>query len=262
MWQCRPTRLTLDERARPFDGSHRVAVAEVEAELRVVLAGGDELVGVGVHAGRDPQQHVGHRTDAFGAQRVEPIELVERVDDDVAHPPRDRLPQLGDALVVAVHHTGAGGHSGGEHHVQLATGRDVEPHPLVVGEPGHRLAQERLRGVDRPLRAERRDGLATPVADVLLVVHEQRRAEFGGEVADRAPADRQANRRRRPPRCRAATGSRSRSRCAVTSASGRVDAEQAEAVLERAGRDVAEREAAGADRLVGLAAPGSARRTP
>jgi hypothetical protein len=34
-----------------IDGSQRVAVGEVEPELRVVLAGGDELVGVGVHPG-------------------------------------------------------------------------------------------------------------------------------------------------------------------------------------------------------------------
>ena len=47
---------TADDRRARSTARSGVAVAEVEAELRVVLAGGDELVGVGVHAGRDPQQ--------------------------------------------------------------------------------------------------------------------------------------------------------------------------------------------------------------
>ena len=69
---------------RPLDRPLGVAVGEVEPELRVVLTGGDELVRVGVHAGRDPQQHVGRIAGAVGDERVEPVHLVERVDDDVA----------------------------------------------------------------------------------------------------------------------------------------------------------------------------------
>ena len=88
----------LDRRrpACPVDRSHRVAVAEVEAELRVVLSGGDELVGVGVHARRDAQQDLRRRADAVAGERVEAVELVEGVDDDVAHAGLDRHPQLGD----------------------------------------------------------------------------------------------------------------------------------------------------------------------
>ena len=83
MWQCTPTRSTLDDRRMPVDGTCGVAVAEVEAELGVVLAGGDELVGVGVHAGRDARRAPRNR-QALGVQRVEAVELVEAVDDDAA----------------------------------------------------------------------------------------------------------------------------------------------------------------------------------
>ena len=61
-----------------------VAVGQVEAELRVVLSGGDVLVGVGVDAGRDAQQHVGNGRRSASCS-VEAIELVEAVDDDVPH---------------------------------------------------------------------------------------------------------------------------------------------------------------------------------
>ena len=87
---------------RPVDRPQRVAVAEVEPELRIVLAGGDELVGVGVDARRDAQEDLRRGPDAVGGERVEAVELVEGVDDDVAHAGLDRHPQLGDRLVVAV----------------------------------------------------------------------------------------------------------------------------------------------------------------
>ena len=141
---------------RPLDGPLGIAVAEVEPELRIVLTGGDELVGVGVDPGRDPQQNVGRGSDPFLVEHVEAIELVEGVDDDVTHTRRDRFTQLVAALVVAVHHARRSGHAGGQRHVQLTAGRDVEQHPLLVREPCHRPAQERLRRVDGALVAERR----------------------------------------------------------------------------------------------------------
>ena len=173
------------------DGRRGVAVGQVEAELRVVLTGGDVLVGVGVHARRDAQQHVRRRTGAGGVQGVEAVELVEAVDDDVAHAGLDRRAQLVDALVVAVQRARVGGHAGRERDVQLAAAGDVEEHPLLVRQPGHRPAQERLRRVDRPAGAERVDRLAAAGAEVRLVVDEHRRAVLGGQLVDAAPADHQ-----------------------------------------------------------------------
>ena len=73
--------------------------------------------------------------------------------------------------------------------VEFPAGRHVEQQPLVVGESGHRPAEEGLGRVDHPLVAERGDGLSATVAEMRFVVHEQRRAELGGEVGDRAAAD-------------------------------------------------------------------------
>ena len=84
-----------------------------------------------------------------------------------------------------------GGHAGRQRDVQLAAGGDVEQQPLLVGEPGHRPAQERLGGVHDTAAAERRDRLAAAGAQVRLVVDEQRRAELVGEVGERATADAQ-----------------------------------------------------------------------
>ena len=98
----------------------------------------------GVMRGQDVR-----RRQTLGVQRVEPIELVEAVDHDVAHAGRDRHAQLVDALVVAVHHGARRRHAGCQGDVQLAAAGHVEQHALVVGQAGHRPAEERLRGVHR-----------------------------------------------------------------------------------------------------------------
>jgi hypothetical protein len=72
--------------------------------------------------------------------------------------------------------------------VQLAAGRHVEVHPLLVDQPGHGEAQERLGGVGHPV-AEGRHRLAAPGTEVVLVVDEERRAKGRRQVGDRAPAD-------------------------------------------------------------------------
>ncbi len=172
-----------------IDRTECVAVREVEAELRVVLAGRDELVGVRVHAGGDPQHHAWGRADTRGGQHVEAIEFVEGVDHDVADLGFDRLAEFVAGLVVAVERACAGGHAGRHRHVQFATGGDVEQQTLVVGEAGHRPAQERLGGVDHPLGPERRDRLSAPSSQMGFVVDEQRRAVVLGQRLDRHAAD-------------------------------------------------------------------------
>ena len=74
--------------------------------------------------------------------------------------------------------------------MQLAAGRHVDVHALLVGERGHGLAEEGLRRVGHAV-AEGVDRLAAPGPQVLLVVDEHRRAALGGDVEQVDPADRQ-----------------------------------------------------------------------
>ena len=128
------------------DGPFGVADGEPEAELRVVLPGPDELVGVGLDAGRDPQQHAGHGM-ARSHQRLDAVDLVEGVDDDPTDAVVEGAAQLVGALVVAVQHEALGGDARGSGDVVLAAGRHVEVAALLRGEAGHGHAEERLGGV-------------------------------------------------------------------------------------------------------------------
>ena len=143
-------------------------------------------------------------------QRVETIELVERVDDGAPDPAVRAMRSSSDALVVAVEHEPLGRKAGSQGDVQLAAGRDVEAQPFLVDEPHHRSAQERLRRVDREVGSERRDGLTTARPQVLLVVDEQRSAVLGREVEEVDATDRQPTRARRRSQCRARGGAGSR----------------------------------------------------
>ncbi len=82
----------------------------------------------------------------------------------------------------------SGGDAGRERHVELATGRDVEVHALLVGQAGHGAAQEGLGGVGDAV-APGRDRLPAGVAQVLLVVDEERGAELLDELQEVDAAD-------------------------------------------------------------------------
>ena len=87
-------------------------------------------------------------------------------------------------LVVAVQDRGARrGTPADERDVELAAGRDVEVHTLLVGEPGHGPAQEGLRGVGDTV-APGRHRLPAGVAQMVLVVDEERRAELLGQLEE------------------------------------------------------------------------------
>jgi hypothetical protein len=171
----------------PGDGVGGVPRGDAEAELRVDLAGAHELVGVGLDPRGRPHEDLGD-DPVLGVQRGEAVELVEAVDHDPADPGLAGGPQLGGGLVAAVEDEPLRRDSGREGDVQLATGGDIEVHPLLVGQLGHREAQERLRGVGHAV-AEGIDGLPAPSPQVGLVVDEQGRAEPLGQLDQVAPAD-------------------------------------------------------------------------
>ena len=163
-----------------------------EAELGVVMAGGHVLMGLGLDPGGDPEQHLGGGAaggaQAGGGQGVEPVELVETVDHDAAHPGLDGLAQLIDRLVVAVEHQPVGGDPSAETDMELSPAGHVDTETLLVGQAGHGPAEEGLGGVDGA-RAEGGIGLGTTGPKVVLVVDEEGGAELVGQVEGVAAPD-------------------------------------------------------------------------
>ena len=169
-----------------------LTLVQAKAELGVGLAGLDGRVGGRPHAGRDAHQDVLHDPAPAGGG-VERLDLGERVDHDVADAVVERERELGGGLVVAVKvDVGArkAGRAGGG---KLAAGGDVEGQPLLRHELDHGPAREGLARIDDAelarARGEGRDVGAALVAQRLLVVDEQRRAERVGERDHVAAAD-------------------------------------------------------------------------
>ena len=141
--------------------------------------------------GRDPDEDLGpvrSRRDGL-EQAAEAVDLVEGVDDDAADAPLAGPSASSSVdLLLPCRTSRSGGHAGRERDVELATGGDVEVHALLVGQPGHGPAQEGLGGVGDAV-APGRDRLAAGVAQVVLVVDEERRAELLGQLEQVDAAD-------------------------------------------------------------------------
>ena len=120
-------------------------------------------------------------------------DLLERVDDEVPDTGVEPVLDLGDRLVVAVEVDALGGKASGAGRGQLAAGGDVQREVLLGHQLAHRPAAEGLARVDDLVevgaRPEGRVIGAALVAQRLLVVDEQRRAELVRQVHDVAAAD-------------------------------------------------------------------------
>ena len=127
------------------------------------------------------------------AARLEPLDLLERVDDEVADAGVEAGLDLGRRLVVAVEVDALRREAGGAGGGQLAAGGDVQREVLLRDQLRHRAAAERLARVhdlvEVGARAEGGVVGAALVAQRLLVVDEQRRAELARQVDDVAAAD-------------------------------------------------------------------------
>ncbi len=164
------------------------AGGEREAELLVLVAGGDELVGVDVHAGLDADEDVLGHTEVGGDLR-EASDLLDGVDDDELHTGADGHGEEGLGLVVAVHGDALGRETGGQCDLQLALAGDVEGQALVGDPAGDGDGQEGLRGVVDVLAATECGGeTAAASPEVRLVHDEDRGAVLGDELGDRDTA--------------------------------------------------------------------------
>ena len=193
-----PGEVELVVRDDARDRGERDAVVEPEAELGVLGAGLDELVGVRFDTGCDP--HVeGRRHPDRRREPGDAIELGGRVDDDPTDACVECAPQLGVGLVVAVENDAIRREPGVQRDEQLAARGDVEAETLLRNEASHRDAQERLARV-RGARAERRRVIAAPRPQLGFVVHVERRPEAFGQFDQIDAGERHAairiNRRR------------------------------------------------------------------
>jgi hypothetical protein len=178
------------EPRRLLHPAHRlegVARGDREAELLVLVGGGDVLVGVRLDPGRHPHHDRGRRTQLRG-DRGEPLDLLEGVDDDPTHALADGALEVGCGLVVAVVADPGRVEAGAQRDRQLARRAHVEAEPLLGDPARDRRAQERLAGVVHVVVAERLLERAGARTEVRLVEDVGRRAVLGDEVAKVHPA--------------------------------------------------------------------------
>ena len=175
-------------RARCTPRRRQSCVGESEPELLVLVRCGKEVVGFGVDTAIDTNEHGLHDAGSF-RDGSETLDLLEAVDDDRADTDSDRLLELGDTLVVAVHpdpgRVGTCCHGDGE----FTTAGDVDSE-AGIGDPAHHLcAQERLPGVIDPRRypvtrrsgRERLTSTQCMSAHLALVQYIERRAVVPGK---------------------------------------------------------------------------------
>ena len=183
------------------------ASVEREAELLVLVRGREEVVGLGVHAAVDAQQH-GLRARRARSTIARAARSRSRLSMTIEPMPTVDGPlELGDALVVAVEAEARGVGARGEGDGELAAGADVDGEALLghpaddlgaTGTPCRRSRRAPARRAARP-RPEGVEGARRVRAHLVLVDHVERRAE---SLAQRGGGD--AAMRRTPSSSRAA----------------------------------------------------------
>jgi hypothetical protein len=185
MWQCSPS-----------SSMPGCADAAAKAELLVLVGSGDELVGVGVHAGRQPQHDLGLLAPAL-CDVSNPDQLAEAVHHNPAQLHVQRTVDLKVGLVVAVQGDVCAGNAGLCRDRELTAGGSIQPEALFFDPAHHGGAQERLAGIvdvhtpaDIGKRiVERVAEGACPGAEIILAHDEQRGSVLLLELADRNAAD-------------------------------------------------------------------------
>ena len=190
------------EGRRVARGSRRTASAawpagEREAELLVLVGGGDELVGVRLDADGDPHHH--RRAHAeLGRDRGDPVDLVERVDDDPADAGLQRRPISASLLLLPCKPIRSAGNPARSATASSPPVQMSRLSPSSATQRATARAQERLaRVVDVAAaaaverRGERVAERPGPRAEVVLVQHVRRGAVLARrahhvDAADRA----------------------------------------------------------------------------
>ena len=159
-----PVQLELGGGDDRVDGLPGSASVDGEAELLVLVAGGDVLVATGVHAGGQAHHDLAGLlgpVDATGAQLAHgadsELNLLERVEDEVTHVVGEGDGDLGLRLAVTVQAQTGGVRGGlltvhllqgGQGHGELAAAGGVDAHALLEDPLGDLGGQEGLPGVE------------------------------------------------------------------------------------------------------------------
>ena len=140
------------------------------AELLVLVRGRNGLVGRGMHAGGDANQHRNRGVRLLALSHtlggklcvhvLNELELVHRISHHAAQAVTDCAGNLSLRLVVAVQGDALAGHATAQSQRQLATGCGIQAQALLGRPTRHRGRQERFTGVvDAHLRTVRRESL-------------------------------------------------------------------------------------------------------
>ena len=159
-----PVQLELGGGDDRVDGLPGSASVDGEAELLVLVAGGDVLVAAGVHAGGQAHHDLAgllRPVDAAGAQLAHgadgELDLLEGVEDEVTHMVGEGDGDLGLRLAVAVQAQTGGVRGGllpvhvlqgGQGHGELAAAGGVDAHALLEDPLGDLGGQEGLPGIE------------------------------------------------------------------------------------------------------------------
>lgn len=174
---------------RPPHGLGGLPAGERDAELLVLVGGGDELVGVGLHADGDPDLDLLPLAQGLGDVR-DPHDLLEGVEHDPPDAGLHGAGDLRDGLVVPVEGDALGSHPGGERGGKLSPGTDIEIQPFFLQPPHDGTREERLPRVEHiGVGPEGGAPGARPRPEVGLVHDVRGRAELLGEPGHGDPAD-------------------------------------------------------------------------
>ena len=133
----------LRQRQHAFDCLRRSSGGKGEPKLLILVCRGDELVGVGLDAESDPDQHLGASTCPL-RQKAEASDLFVRVNHDVANSCFERERQLELGLVVPVHQQVAARDTCSQRAGKLTRSAHIDSQALL-GDPASEFGgQERL----------------------------------------------------------------------------------------------------------------------
>ena len=190
MWKCSPTRSRWDAAPRRAIASRASTGANpnFESVCPVEIAWWVSPATPGVI-----RISTSWRRSSVGCYPLQHVELVQRVDHDVADVCGERLAELGRRLSVAVEVDPRGVEPAPEREEQLAARGDVARQPLLGEQPVHRGARKRLRGEQHVevgvASGHRLHERAGPGADVVLGDDVRRGAELARELDGVAAAD-------------------------------------------------------------------------